>query len=347
MAKASNSVIGIDLGRFSLKSVLLQRKAGNRLMLTHFASRSVVEPLDSAEALARELKALFKEMGGSAKVCAVGVSYPGALIRVIEQPETPTDLLRDALRLNGMALLNQDCKDFVLDCDKIPSPKPVGDSENGRSGYHRYLVGGLPRTEVTQIGEAVEKTGNLLGCMQLGAVCAFNAFEFTNPEIFNNEAFFLVDIGHTTTTVMVGMKRELVLVRTIEFGGQPFIDALTGLSGEARDTVFQALEQEDEVMVEYTRVSLNALVREIQNSIGFLEHRHEETVRQLYVSGAIAKSRTLLKVLSEELGLPCETWSAADKCEAGFPEARRAAFADNSVELNVACGAATELLKAS
>lgn len=344
MAKASNSVIGVDLGRYSLKSVQLQRKGGNRFVVTNFASRAAAEPIETAEALARELKALFKDMGGTAKTCAVGVSYPGALIRIIEQPETPPHILRDALRLNGMALLNQDCKEFVLDCDNIPTnAQPAPDAENARQ--HRYLVGGLPRTEVVQIGEAFEKNGNQIGAMQLGPVCAFNAFEFANPEVFNNEAFFLVDIGHALTTVMVGVKRELVLVRSFEFGGQPFFDALTGLSGEDAETVYAALEQEDEVMVEYTRVALNGLVREIQNSIGFLEHRHEETIRQLYVSGGVARSRTLLKVLSEELHLPCETWSAAAKCEVALPAAQRESFSDDAVELNVACGAAAELLK--
>ena len=144
---------------------------------------------------------------------------------------------------------------------------------------------------------------------------------------------------------MVGVKRELVLVRSIEFGGKPFIDALTGLSGEDSETVFDALEHEDEVVVEYTRVALTALVREIQNSIGFLEHRHDETIRQLHVSGGIARSRTLLKVLSEELSLPCETWSAVGMCEADLPPNQREAFTRDAVDLNVACGAAAELLK--
>lgn len=347
MAKASNSVIGIDLGRFSLKSVQLQRKGGNRFAVTNFASHAATEPVENAEILARELKSLLKEMGGNAKACAIGVSYPGALIRIIEQPETPTDILREALRLNGMALLNQDCKEFVLDCDKIPASASAAPPEDGQPRRHRYLVGGLPRTEVAQIGEAIEKMGNTVGAMQVGAVCAFNAFEFAHPETFNNEAFFLVDIGHATTTVLVGMKRELVLVRTIDFGSQPLFEALNGLSGEDRDTVFQALEHEDEVMVEYTRVALNALVREIQNSIGYLEHRHDETIRQLYVSGGPARSRTLLKVLSEEMHIPCETWSAASKCEAALPAAQRESFEREAMDLNVACGAAAELLKAS
>lgn len=343
MAKAPSSVIGVDLGRYSLKSVQLQKKGGNRFVLTHYASQAFDEPLDSVETLGRHLKTLFKEMGGSAKVCAVGLSSPDSLIRIIEQPETPVEILRDALRLNGMALLNQDCKEFVLDCDRIPSSQ--NPAEAATNNHKRYLVGGLPRSQVTLVGSAFEQIGSDVGSLQLSPICAFNAFEFAYEEIFNNQAFFLVDIGHTSSTVMVGAKRELILVRTIEFGGKALLEALTSLSGEGREAVFQALEQEDEVMVEYTRVALNALLREIQNSIGFLEHRHEETISKVFVSGGPAKSQTLLKVLSEELRLPCESWSALAKCESALSANRTATLARDSLDLNVACGAAAELLK--
>ena len=343
MAKALTSVIGLDLGRYSLKSVLLQRKGGNRYVVTNYASHVLSSPVETSDALAQELKSLFEKMGGSAKSCAVGISSPDAIIRIIEQPETPVHLLRDALRLNGIMLLNQDCKDFVLDCDRIPTNEQS--AEPDVAGRKKYLVGGLPRAQVSLIGEAVTHSGPAVGALQLGPICAFNAFEFAYPEIFNEQAFFLVDIGHNASTVMVGSKRELILVRSIDCGGKALLEALTGLSGENREAVLQALEQEDEVMVEYSRVALSALIREIQNSIGFLEHRHEETIARVYVSGGPAKSQTLLKVLSDELALPCEVWSAVGKCESAIAANRAAGFAAEALDLNVACGAAAELLK--
>jgi len=343
MAKAPNSVIGVDLGRYSLKSVLLQRKGNNRFVLTNYATQVLSEPNDSAEVLGRNLKSLMKEMGGTAKAFAVAISNPDSLIRIIEQPETPPEILRDALRLNGMVLLNQDCKDFVLDCDRIPTS--ATSAEPDVLGRKRYLVGGLPRTQVTMVGEAAEHAGNGVNVMQLAPICAFNAFEFAYPEIFNNQAFFLLDLGHTNSTVMVGLKRELILVRNIDFGGKALVEALTSLSGEGREAVLQALDQEDEVMVEYARVALNSLVREIQNSIGFLEHRHEETISKILVSGGPAKSPTLLKVLAEELRIPCEAWCAISKCESALPANRVATLAQDNIDLNVACGVAAELLK--
>jgi Tfp pilus assembly PilM family ATPase len=193
----------------------------------------------------------------------------------------------------------------------------------------------------------VEHAGNEVSALQLAPICAFNAFEFAHEDVFNNQAFFLVDIGHTSSTMMVGLKRELILVRNIDTGGKALVEALTSLSGEGREAVLQALEQEDEVMVEFARVAMNALIREIQNSIGFLEHRHEETIAKIYVSGGPAKSQTLLKVITEELRLPCESWSAVAKCESALPANRSAQLTPNITDFNVACGAAAELLKAN
>jgi len=345
MAKAPNSVIGLDLGRYSMKSVLLQKKGAHRFVLTHYASQVVTEPAEDADALGRQIKSLLKEMGGTAKAFAVGVSSPEAIIRIIEQPVTPPEILRDALRLNGMALLNQDCREFVLDCDEIAAAASGTHGETDAVGRKRYLVGGLPRTQVTLVGGGIEQTGNSLNVMQLAPICAFNAFEFAHEEVFNNQAFFLVDIGHTSSTVMVGMKRELILVRNIDFGGKALIEALTSLSGEGREAVLQALDQEDEVMVEFARVALNVLIREIQNSIGFLEHRREETIQTIHVSGGPAKSPAVLKVLTEEIHLPCEAWSAVAKCESALPANRTATLLKDIVDLNVACGAATGILK--
>ncbi|MEI9892671.1 MAG: hypothetical protein WDN28_01820 [Chthoniobacter sp.] len=228
--------------------------------------------------------------------------------------------MREALRLNGMTLLNQDCREFVLDCDRIV---PLGgENESDALGRKRYLVGGLPRSLVTWMGVALQNAGNDASAMQLAPICAFNAFEFAHEEVFNNQAFFLVDIGHTNSTMMVGLKRQLILVRNIDFGGKALIEALTSLSGEGREAVLQALEQEDEVMVEFARVAINALIREIQNSIGFLEHRHEETIPKIYVSGGPAKSQVLLKVFSEECG--CLANPGA-RCPSASPPCRRIA----------------------
>jgi type IV pilus assembly protein PilM len=344
MAKAPNSVIGIDLGRYALKSVLLQRKAGNRIALTHYASHPLTDAVENSAQLGTELKTLLKKMGGKCRACAVAISSPDTLIRIIEQPDTPTEILRDALRLNGMALLNQDCKEFVLDCDKIPSSGAGPAAEQGAASKQKYIVGGLPRVQVNQIAECFRTGVQPINAMQIAPICLFNAFEFAQPEVFNQRSFFLIDIGHTSSTMMIGVKRELILVRQIEFGGRMLVEALMGLSGESRESVFRALEEEDELMIDNARMALMVLTREVGSSIGFFEGQREDTIKEIWLSGGTAKSKTLLKVMSEELHMPCSAWSPLERCEFSLGGTQRERIGADAHDLHVACGAAAELL---
>ena len=119
MAKRGNSVIGIDLGKRAYKAVLLNKKSETRYALSSFASHEVPEEVTTADDVAQHIKQLLKDLGGYTKSCALAVSEPGSLLRIIEQPNTPPALLRNALRYNGLSMLNQDCKDFVLDVASI------------------------------------------------------------------------------------------------------------------------------------------------------------------------------------------------------------------------------------
>ena len=356
MARRGNSVFGIDLGKHVFKGVLLQRKADNRFVLTSFASREVPEELKTPEELAQQLKLLFKDLGGSAKGCAIAVSDPGSLLRIIEQPDTPIDLLRNALRLNGLAVLNQECKDFVLDCAPVSAEGTNGHPTNGSAASEgtpvqngvpktKYLVGGMLRPAVKQISEACAKTRVAADILQLAPVCSFNAFEFAYPEIFAKDAFLLLDMGHLQSTVLIGSRKELVLVRSIDYGGKALTQALTADGALDAGAARLMIQEGDAGMAEICRGSLTRLATEVRNSIGFFEGQHEQSIHRIFVSGGLARTETILQTLSDELGLPCEIWDPLETCEVALPPAKRQALPNEFVSLNVACGAAFEYLR--
>jgi len=361
MARRGNSVFGIDLGKHVFKGVLLQRKGDDRFVLTSYASREVPEELTTPEELAQQLKLLLKDLGGSAKGCAIAVSDPESLLRIIEQPNTPIDLLRNALRLNGLMVLNQECKDFILDCAPL-SPEATNDSAmssgangaaNGSTeapaqtgvGPTKYLVGGMLRPTVRQISEACSKSRVPADILQLAPVCSFNAFEFAYPETFAKEAFLLLDMGHLQSTVMIGSQRELVLVRSIDYGGKALTHALTADGALDASAARVMMQEGDAGMAEICRASLARLATEVRNSIGFFEGQHEQSIHRIFVSGGLARTETILQTLSDELGLPCEIWDPLETCEVALPPAKRQALPHEFVSLNVACGAAFEYLR--
>lgn len=360
MARRGNSVFGIDLGKHVFKGVLLQRKGDDRFVLTSYASREVPEEITTPEELAQQLKLLFKDLGGSAKGCAIAVSDPESLLRIIEQPNTPIDLLRNALRLNGLMVLNQECKDFVLDCALLSRETTNGSATNGaangttdapapvQSGsgkITKYLVGGMLRPTVKQISEACSKSRVSADILQLAPVCSFNAFEFAYPDTFAKEAFLLLDMGHLQSTVMIGSQKELVLVRSIDYGGKALTHALTADGALDADAARLMMQEGDAGMAEICRGSLTRLATEVRNSIGFFEGQHEQSIHRIFVSGGLARTETILQTLSDELGLPCEIWDPLETCEVALPPEKRQALPREFVSLNVACGAAFEYLR--
>jgi Tfp pilus assembly PilM family ATPase len=359
MARRGNSVFGIDLGKHVFKGVLLQRKDDDRFVLTSYASREVPEELTTPEELAQQLKLLLKDLGGSAKGCAIAISDPESLLRIIEQPNTPIDLLRNALRLNGLMVLNQECKDFILDCAPLSPEATNGSGTNGAANglgevtapasngnaKTKYLVGGMLRPTVKQISEACSRSRVPADILQLAPVCSFNAFEFAYPETFAKEAFLLLDMGHLQSTVMIGSKKELVLVRSIDYGGKALTHALTADGALDASAARVMMQEGDAGMAEICRASLARLAMEVRNSIGFFEGQHEQNIHRIFVSGGLARTETILQTLSDELGLPCEIWDPLETCEVALPPAKRQALPHEFVSLNVACGAAFEYLR--
>ena len=201
------------------------------------------------------------------------------------------------------------------------------------------------RPTVKQISEACSKSRVTADILQLAPVCSFNAFEFAYPETFAKEAFLLLDMGHLQSTVMIGSQRELVLVRSIDYGGKALTHALTADGALDAEAARIMMQQGDAGMADICRGSLARLATEVRNSIGFFEGQHEQSIHRIFVSGGLARTETILQTLSDELGLPCEIWDPLETCEVALPPAKRQALPHEFVSLNVACGAAFEYLR--
>lgn len=357
MARRGDSVIGLDLGKHVFKGVTLKRRGDTRVALTNFALRELPAEIAGPDQLAAEIKALIKELGGAGgKGCAVALSDPSALLRIVEQPTTPVNLLRNALRLNGLAVLNQECKDYVVDVTAI-NGRAGNDYPPNESGEHgaiavqsqvatktRYLVGGILRDQVKESVQAFAKAKVSPDILQLAPVCSFNAFEVAYPEIFANDAFLLLDMGHAQSTVLIGNKAELVLVRPIDYGGKALGQALTADGALEQHAAWTMISEGDAGMTEICRGSLVRLATEVRNSIGFFEGQCEESINRIFVSGGLARAEPVLQTLSDELSLPCEIWDPLENCELALPAGKRSALPHEFVSLNIACGAAFEYL---
>lgn len=338
MAKSSNIVTGVDVGQYAVKAVSLQRRAGGQLSLLGYSVRVIGDRERTDAEIASEIRAGIKEANGG-KHINVAVTSSEGIVRIIEQPATSPSVLRQALKLNASQMLHQDCPDFLFDCDKL---KNLGEEKEG--GQERFLVAGLPRQRITRYYESLNKVKVFPQSLQFSSTSLFNAFEKARPQVFEQEAFILLDIGHKQSVVIGGKDGALTMIRTIDFGGEQIVEELTGNGAIDRESAILLAEQGDAGMAQAAHDSFVLLSREMINSIGFFEGQWEKTIKRVFVSGGPSRTEMLMQTLSDELNLPCEVWDPLDVCDLYISTKKKAKLELEARNLNVAFGAAIELL---
>ncbi len=341
MAKSYSNSIGIDIGTHCIKGVALQRRGSDRAVVHKFSVRTLADKLENSDELVHHLKLVLSELGGSSKTIGVATSSPDAFLKIIEQYPTPPDLLRKGLLINGLAMLNQDISEMVVDCDLILD---VDLAKADTKKHLKYLVAGIPRSRVTMLDESFRKMRLSVTHLQLSPIALLNAFEYSKPEVHENETFMLVDMGHSQSTVMVGSCKELLLVRSVEFGGKILLDALTGGGGIDPESALLLFNEGDAGMIEIAHQELLAIARELRSSIGFVEGQREEVINKIYVSGGLSKSEQVLQLLSDETNVPFELWDPFENVETAISKSRMESFDQEMGNLTIAYGAALEAM---
>ena len=201
MARRGNSVFGIDLGKHVFKGVLLQRKGDDRFVLTSYASREVPDDLTTPEELASNSSSCSRISAEAPKVRdrRFRSRIAPAHRRAAEYADRS---FAQALRLNGLMVLNQECKTCAR--LRVLSPRrrtaPGHGAVNGSGGPWaplllqtetpaKYPRGRMLRPTVKQISEACSKSRVSADILRWRRSVSFNAFEFAYPETFAKEAF--------------------------------------------------------------------------------------------------------------------------------------------------------------
>ncbi len=334
MAKLLNNVIGVDVGQHTLKAIHVIRRG--RPVISGYGIRTVESTQLDQDALSHHLKLLLADVGGGARAHAVVLSGKDAVLRIIDQPQTPISILRNALKINGSMVLHQELPNYIFDCAAVETSKETSANRNCK-----YLVAGLPRDHVNLMVSTFARMRLPLHMITLPGVCLINAFEVCRPEVFKESTFMLLDIGHEHSLVVGGCRGVLSMIRVIDYGGRNLMADLS-MNGVAADAeaVQMLLDQGDAGMAEAVRMSMSQICREIVNSIGFFEGQLDKGIDRLYLSGGALRSDLVMQVLSDELNLPGEPWDLQDQCEIGLSAAQRKNLNADARSLTVAFGAA-------
>jgi type IV pilus assembly protein PilM len=345
-SKRVDQIVAVDLGARQTKAVHLQNR-NDRIALLGYAVMEAPnrDKPGSAEGLGNHLKSLLKAMGDGVRYAALGVDVPDAFLRHAELPPMPLPDMRQMLRLNSKAYLQQDYPDHVFDCSIILSrPAPSGAQTTKPAvatpgpQKQKVLVGGIKRQVLDDVKAACKIAGLVPLHVTPSMVGPVNAFEATEPEVFAKEVVALVDIGFRQTTISMLKYGELVMNRVVALGGDHLTKGLAealGVSDAEAESIKIGMPGEVQQNLEPVIANLG---RELRASLDFFEHQQDVAVGKVFLSGGTARSEFTVRALQTEIMVPCNTWNPTKKLLLSLPVQQRAGLEESAPQLVVALG---------
>ena len=342
--KKRTQIIAVDLGSRTTKAVLCERR-GEILALTRYAllDAPIFEKKISPELLADHLRSVADALGATTKFIAVSVGLNDALVKQIELPQIPVDEMRQVLKVNHKAYLQQDLPNYAFDCYILP-PRMLSAGEKNAAGNStpklKVLVAAAKQQLVNDFLQAASIANLTIESLIPGLVGPVNTFEQALPEVYAKETIALVDIGFKHTSVCVIDRGEIALNRMVNIGGDQLTvglaDAMSISYAEA-EGIKVGMAPEVETALQMQVIPLG---REIRASLDFFEHQQDRPVTAVYVSGGSARSEMILQMLHSELMAECKTWSPTGFLQLALPGQQAVEVEHIGPQLTVAIGTA-------
>ena len=295
-----NSVLGLDIGKWSIKLVELSYTKTGWELLDADMERIVDSPFESLKKMLQKRKS---------KTDLVVSALPPDLVieQLIKLPYVEKNELREMLSWEVRKLIDFPLQEAVWD----------------------YLLMNESQAEQLQIFLTIAPKQSVKEQLEFIQSCSLKglAFETKSLALYNilrlagrsfyEKSSMLVDLGFETSQLMIVRNGILSLSRRIGFGGKQIAETLTNLLGcsaeEAQSLimgtdVYKDKEKSNIVSISQTiQNQLDNLIMEIQRSLAFfLTENPEGTIDKMILTGGTAKLSSLDGYLQEKLNLQTE-----------------------------------------
>lgn len=345
-----DQIVVIVLGARTTNAILLERDGAGFNFLNYTLQSTPVTaqqpPQAKAPALGQDVlvehfKRIYQALDTQTRRVIMVIGMGESVLRHAELPDLPAPELRGLIQINSKNLLQQELKDYTVDChilSKVVDPKEKDGSK--APAKCNVLVGGAKAKVVQELSEALVAAGLQPEHITLSQVGLVNAAWLAMPDVIKAGVVALVDIGFASSTISFLVRGEVMLSRVVSIGAQAFTHGLA----EAMSISHQAAEGAILVMTDKVRSQLQGLLaplhQELRASIDFFEDENSEHVERVFVSGGSARSEFIVEALAAGLALPVSRWDPTKTLKLKLPAQRMDEVAKDAPQLVVAIGAA-------
>lgn len=300
-------MIGIDIGASGVRVIDLRTKRDGTTQLRGYGQEALPHgavrggTVHDEGAVVRAIKAAMKNAKVRGRSVHLSAGSGQTVVRGIDVPDMGPKDLAGAL------------PHLARDVIPIPVERAVLDfapTEQALDGKVRGLLVGMPADAVTSVVLAVEKAGLSVASVDLGAFALLRGLPRTPAD---PTASVTIDMGGSTTTLVVERKGTVQLVRVISRGGDDITAALSERLGISHA---EAEEQKRRIGLEPSmnpdvaavcRDGLRPLLSEIRSSLDYFRAANAGTeVSLLRLVGGGSQLHGVAAALDAALGVRTE-----------------------------------------
>ncbi|WP_016956909.1 pilus assembly protein PilM [Catenovulum agarivorans] len=309
--KQESLFIGVDIGSYSVKAVLLEQ-AEDKIKLLHYATESMPKgamnerDLQDIEAVGKVLSRLRKKLPKQHKEVAVAISGSTVITKTVYMDVNFTDEeLATQIEIEADSLIPYPIEEVSLDFERL--------SVNSADPTKVDVLLSAARTESVEARvSALELGGFSARIMDVEAFALARAAQVCLeqlPDDANDKLIGLVDIGANMTLMSVLKGNKILYTRDQSFGGDAYTKNIVNYYNKTYEEAELAKLTKDlppnytfEVLAPFQTAVIQQIRRAIQM---FLTSSAEEKIDYLILSGGTALVEGIQQVIEDELGLHC------------------------------------------
>jgi type IV pilus assembly protein PilM len=232
MASKLSSVLGIDIGSHSIKVCEVKASGGSATVTAVGVTPTPEGAVDysgvyNSEAVGSALKQIMAQVGVSTSAAVVTIAgQHSVLVRVVEVPRMDPD---KELKSHMEWEIN---KNIPFAETNIMSDYKVLPGSDPNSANMDVVMAMAPMTAIETLMDCIKRSGKKAVAIDVEPLSIARSVAISYPEYAAENGVVMVDIGHSTTSINVYERNNLVLPRPVPGGG----DMVTRAIADAMQT---------------------------------------------------------------------------------------------------------------
>ena len=226
--------LGIDVGQYAIKAILLERTADT--IVAHYAGHALTPPealvkgiLVDQKAVASQIQQMVRQSGIDVRAASIAIPIDQLVVRAIDLPAMDSETLLTATRFEARKYLP-----YPVDNAEVVIV-PLGQTED-RDGTPRMraLLAAAPRDVVRSRAETLEMAGLEVASIEIEPLTLMRAFraDITQQNtVRGGQPFVYVHLGQRSSGMCVVHDTQLRFVHAISWGSSRLTQAIAATIG--------------------------------------------------------------------------------------------------------------------